>query len=200
VVHLGLDEASGTTAFDSSGSGNVGVLSGGASWTEGKVGGALSLDGIDGAVAIPNVNGLAPGNTPHTIAAWVKVTRLPSNRAWILLLGNEGTGAHHWLINNSGVTQLGSWSGGGVKPTLPLGQWKHIAVTFDGATLTGYVDGVPVGSGAATFDLKGMPLTLGMQHIGENNFNGMVDDVQIYNRSLSAEEIAALSGRGVDIQ
>jgi hypothetical protein len=197
VGHWTMDEGSGTTASDFSGLGNNGLVSGGATWTLGIVGGALSLDGINGTVTVPNMRGLGAGNTAHTVAAWVKVISLPSNRAWILLLGNEGTGSHHWLINSLGVTQLGVWNGGQVNPTLPLGEWKHIAVTFDGATLAGYVDGMLAGSGAAIFDLEGMPLTIGGPHIGENNFNGMVDDVRIYDRALTAAEIAALATEGI---
>ena len=197
VAWYTLDDGSGTIVSDSSGLGNNGVVNGGAAWTTGKVGGALIFDGIDGSVTVPHVNGLLAGNTAHTVTAWVNVTSLPSNRAWILLLGNEGTGAHHWLINSSEVAQLGVWNGGQVFPTLPVGQWKHIAVTFDGARLAWYVDGVLVGSSAATFDLEGMPLTLGEQHLGENNFNGMVDDVRIYNRALAAAEIATLAAEGI---
>jgi hypothetical protein len=66
-------------------------------------------------------------------------------------------------------------------------------VTFDGATLTGYVDGVPVGSKAATFNLQGIPLTIGQQHLGENYFNGIADDVRIYSRALASVEIAILA-------
>ena len=190
-----MDEGSGATASDSSGMGNNGAVTWGAAWTAGKVGGGLSFDGYSGAMTVPNVGGLAPGNTPHTIAAWVNVTSLPmpGNRAWILLLGSEGTGAHHWLLNSSGATQLGAWNGAGVFPTLPVGQWKHLALTFDGTTLAGYVDGVLVGSGAATFNLQGMPLTLAHPHLWENDFNGLVDDVRIYSRALDATEIATLA-------
>ena len=199
VLNWSLNDGSGTIASDSSGLGNNGTVSGGATWVTGKVGGALSFDGVSGAVTLPAVAGLAPGNTPHTVAAWVKVNVLPSNRAWILLLGNEGTGAHHWLINSTGGTQLGAWSGSQVSPTLPVGQWKHIALTFDGTTLTGYVDGVSIGSQAATFNLAGTPLTLAQAHMGEEYFNGVVDDVHVYSRALSAAEVAALAGTSTNI-
>ena len=198
VGYWSMDEGDGATASDSSGLGNTGGVYGGATWTTGKVGGALSFDGSSGTMNVPNVTGLPAGNTPHTIAAWVKVTSLPSNRAWILLLGNEGTGSHHWLLTHSGWTQLGVWNGAQAHPTLPVGEWKHLAVTFDGTTLTGYMDGVTVGSSAAQFDLEGMPLTLGQGHIWENYFSGLIDDVRIYSRALDATEIAALANAAPD--
>jgi hypothetical protein len=135
-----LDENSGTTAHDSL-LNNDGTIYG-ATWTTGKIGSALSYDGVDDYVSVASVSGLS-GNTPHSIEAWVKVNSLPSNRAWILLLGNEGVGSHHWLINSQGGTQFGVWGGGQTQPTLPVGQWTHIAITFDGTTLKSYVNGEP---------------------------------------------------------
>jgi RHS repeat-associated protein len=199
LLNWSLNDGSGTIASDSSGLGNNGTVSGGATWVTGKVGGALSFDGASGAVTLASVSGIATGNTPHTVAAWVKVNALPSNRAWILLLGNEGTGAHHWLINSAGGTALGVWSGSQVSPSLPVGQWKHIALTFDGTTLTGYVNGVSIGSQAATFNLAGTPLTLAQAHVGENYFNGVVDELNVYNRALSAAEVATLAGASTNI-
>jgi ferric-dicitrate binding protein FerR (iron transport regulator) len=138
VGYWKFDEGAGATAEDSSGRGHAGILSGGAKWVAGKVGGAVGLDGVDGTMLRGNVSGLAKGNAPHTVAAWIKVNALPSYRAWILQLGDEGSGSHHWLINSEGGTQFGVWGGwpavGQLQPDLPLGQWKHVAVTFDGTT------------------------------------------------------------------
>ena len=82
--------------------------------------GALSFDGVNDGLNLANLAGLSAGNTPHTIAAWVRIDSMPQTRAWLLLLGNEGTGAHHWLLNANGVSQLGSWSGNqaGSKPDI----------------------------------------------------------------------------------
>lgn len=184
-----LDEASGATAADSSGNTNTGTVIGGATWTPGRVDGGLSCDGVDDGVTVSAVAGFAAGNTPHTISTWIKVNALPSNRAWIALLGNEANGSHHWLINNAGTTQFGVWGGGQLQPVLPVGQWKHVVMTFDGTTLRGYVDGVTNGSVAATFNFAGVPFTVARQHNSENYFNGTVDDVRIYKRALSAAEV-----------
>ena len=195
VGYWKFDEGSGTTASDSSGYGNTGTLSTGASapgWTTGKVGGALSFDGVDDYVSVASISGLSTGNTVHTIEGWIKVSALPSNRAWILLLGNEGTGAHHWLINSTGGTQFGVWSGGQTHPTLSVGTWTHIAITHDGTTLRSYVNGEFSQSASATFNLQGIPLTLAQQHVSENYFDGLIDEVRIYNRTLSAQEISQL--------
>lgn len=193
--HLNGGDSDYHYAFDSSPYGNTATIYG-ASWTYGvRTSGvhslALSFDGIDDYVSVSSVTGLSAANSPHSILAWVKVNSLPPNRAWILQLGNEGLGSHHWLINNQGGTQFGAWGGGQTQPALPVGQWTHIAITFDGSTLRSYVDGVASQSVAATFNIAGTPLTLAQAHIGENYFNGVIDEVYIYDRALSADEIAA---------
>ena len=194
VVRWKLDETSGTTVADASGSGNTGTITGGATWVTGKVGGALSFDGVNGSVTCGSVGpGLGGGgNTKHTVAAWVKVNALPANRAWIMVLGNAGPGSHHWTIDRTGKTQFGAWGGNAVQPVLPVGQWRHVAITFDGTNLKSYVNGALVQSAAAKFNmfnLKGLPLTLAKAQIGENAFNGVLDDVRVYNRELTAVEV-----------
>ena len=193
VLNWSLDDGSGSIAADSSGQGNTGNVSG-ATWIPGRVGGALSFNGSNAALTRANVQGLTTGNTPHTIAAWVKVNALPSGRAWIALLGPEGAGSHHWLLNNSGVTQLGAWNGGQVSPTLPVGVWKHLAITFDGGQLKAYIDGSLIGTQAASFNLTGTSLTVAQSHVGEQYFNGEVDEFRIYNNALTAAEVSTLAG------
>jgi RHS repeat-associated protein len=193
VGYWAFNDGAGSTALDSSGAGNSASLVNSPTWVSGKVGGAINFDGISQFASVARVVGLGSGNTPHTVAAWVKVNALPSNRAWILLLGNAGTGAHHWLLRSDGITQLGSWSGNQVNPSLPVGQWTHIAMTFDGSTLTGYINGTAIGSTAASFNLAGSPLTLAQTAVSENNFNGQIDDLHVYNRALTAAEVSSLA-------
>lgn len=194
ILHWKLDDGKGTSATDVAGKNN-GNVAGEVAWVaEGKVGGALSLpDDKSCSVTVDSVSGLEAGNTKHTIAMWVKVSKLPANRAWVLLLGSEGAGSHHWLLNSAGETQFGVWEGGQVAPKLEVGKWVHVATTFDGTKLTGYVDGQKVGDVEATFNLQGVPLTVAKDHNGENCFDGTIDDVRIYASALSADEIAALA-------
>ena len=66
-----FDEGSGTVAYDSSGNGHDGNLTNGPSWTTGKIGGALSFDGVDDYVEIKNYYGIS-ANDPRTASAWLK--------------------------------------------------------------------------------------------------------------------------------
>jgi hypothetical protein len=77
---------------------------------------------------------------------------------------------------------------------LPNGAWTHVATTYDGATQRFYVNGVQVASRAQT---GAMPAGAGALRIGGNSawasefFQGLIDDVRIYNRALPASEIQA---------
>lgn len=194
VLWWKLKDAKGATAADASAKKNDGTLTGDVAWVDGRAKGALSFpEGKNSYATVGTVNGLAAGNSAHTIAAWVKVAKLPENRAWILLLGSEGADSHHWLINAAGETQFGVWGGNQVKPKLEVDKWKHVAVTFDGTTLTGYLDGEKFESTDATFNLQGVSLTVAQVHNDENSFEGQFDDLRIYPRALSAKEIADLA-------
>ena len=197
ILNWKFEEGKGATVADASGKDNNATLSNEPTWGEGKVKGAIVFDsGKSSYAAVANVNGFTAGNSAHTIAAWVKVAKLPETRAWILLFGNEGDGSQHWLINSTGETQFGAWGGNQVKPKLEVGAWKHVAVTFDGTTLIGYLDGQQVEKTEATFNVQGCPLTVAQTHNGENGFDGQFDELRIYARALSDKEVADLAKAG----
>ncbi|MDQ3812985.1 MAG: LamG domain-containing protein, partial [Armatimonadota bacterium] len=184
---------------------NSANLHGGAALADGKVGQAFHFDGQDDFAQVARISGLTPGNPPHTVETWIKVAALPKGRAWLLLLGKGGVGslAEHWILTPTGALHIGAWNGGSVSvASIAPGVWRHVASVFDGRTLQVYVDGVPVGSTAATFNLQGISLAIAKRQVGlqdEEDFNGAVDELSIYNRALTADEIQAIyraSGAG----
>ena len=83
----------------------------------------------------------------------------------------------------------------GTPMRLPLNTWKYLAGTFDGSTFRFYVDGALVGTGNGTLDTPNSePLKIG--HSGNCSLSslwqGFIDEVRIYNRALSDEEIEAI--------
>ena len=76
---------------------------------------------------------------------------------------------------------------------LPMNTWTHLALTYDGATLRLYVNGVQVSSLAQTGSLPTStnPLQIGGDSIYGQYFQGTIDEIRIYNRALSASEIQA---------
>jgi hypothetical protein len=96
IGHWTFDESSGATATDSSGFGNGGILVNGPIRTSGKIGQALSLDGVDDSVDLAGSFTSRLSSTAGTIAMWVKLNAVPNtvndNR---YLFASQGAGAHN---------------------------------------------------------------------------------------------------------
>lgn len=112
------------------------------------------------------------------------------------------------FIKNNGKTAVYARANGSAQPfydgtgpaTLSLGRWYHLTSTVENpsgssCTVKGYVDGVLDGSGTASMNVGtvGMTFVVGQDIVfGGRNVNGLVDDVRVYNRVLSQQEIAAI--------
>jgi hydrogenase maturation factor HypE len=72
-----------------------------------------------------------------------------------------------------------------------LNAWTHLAATYDGANLRIFVNGVQVGALAQTGNMlvSARTLRIGGNSVWGEYFNGVIDDVRVYNRALSAAEI-----------
>jgi hypothetical protein len=195
-----LDEGQGNTAYDSAG-GNDGTLVNGPVWTTGQINGALSFDGINDYVdcgyAFPSV----AGSTTKTIMAWAKsdktdysgyassgsvlhLYKSPENCCFsIMARGNPAT----WQF----IYNYGFWLDSGV--SVSTGQWAHLILVQNGADVSCYVNGVlenSVSGVAAPVISNPDNAEIGSYRSGYNNFfDGTIDDVRIYDRALSAEEI-----------
>jgi hypothetical protein len=208
VASYKFDETNGTTAADSSGSGNNATVSGG-TWAAGKSGNALSLNGTSAYASLPAGIVSSVGN--FTIATWVKVNSLSDwarifdfgtgTNSYMFLAPQTGGGGLRFAITNAGN---GAEQQINASSALAAGVWKHVAVTLSGTTGILYVDGVEV---ARNSNMTLTPASLGsttQNYIGKSQFsdpylNGLVDDFRIYSRALSAAEIAALAGAPANI-
>jgi hypothetical protein len=189
---------SGTTWFDVSGNGRNLTLFNGTSYNSA---GYFDFDGIDD-YAQTSINGLGTGaSIPHSLEMWVNFNTMTSPRWWLAVIGQFNTGAHHWI--GTTTTQFGAWSAVCQRtPTLsPATNWMQIVGTFDGTTLTYYVNSVNTGGSCAAsgFNFTNTDFTIGLRIGAEAYFNGKVAVSSIYNRALSATEITqnfnALRGR-----
>jgi hypothetical protein len=137
-----------------------------------------------------------------TIAAWINPSWTGNNR---ILQKSSGEGDNQYrLIKEGGnfiVVHLPGLSNDRIdSPGVPpIGEWTHLATTYDGSSIKLYFDGVVVFEQAATGDLavSDGPLFIGNKHEtapAGDEFNGMMDDIRIYNRALSLSEIKALGG------
>ena len=193
VLGYGFEETAGTTATDVSPFKNNGTINGPTSSTTGKFGRALSFDGTNDRIDVPDAASLDL-STGMTLEAWVKPT---TNAGWrTAILKERGSDLLYALYASNGskprtenYTGVENTAAG--SSALPLNAWSHITATYDGANLRFYVNGVLVTTKAST---GAMPNTANALHIGGNAvwgeyFSGLIDEVRIYNRALSASEI-----------
>jgi hypothetical protein len=196
VAAYSFNEGSGTTVTDASGNNNTGTISGATWTTAGKFGGALVFNGTSAKVTIPNTS-LLQLTTAMTLEAWVKPSTVTAAWRDVIYKGNDNYFLEATSTNNSwpagGGTFNGSYADMFGTAALAVNTWTHLAVTYDGATLRLYVNGVQVSSRAQTGNLvtSSNPLQIGGDSIYGSYFQGTIDEVRIYNQALSPSEIQA---------
>ena len=207
VSHWELDEGVGEATTDSAAS-RTGTLENGATWTSGRSGSAVSMDGVDDFIALP---ALEVTGSAITLAAWVRNSSFPSDvrqrfiskandsseQGWYWMLGqiNDGENRLRFRLRaNRQTTTLIASTG-----NLPVETWYHVAATYDGSAMRLYLNGAEVGSIAKSGSLsrgRDVPVHIGRSPEGSNYLRGAIDDVRIYSSALSATEISALVGGG----
>jgi hypothetical protein len=192
-----FDETEGTVAKDSSGGNHNGTLAGSAKWAKGKVGGAIDLDGKTGYVKIADKSAFDIGGQ-ITVACWVNFRSIPNDYAAIVTKGDTAWRLSMLSREPKFHTSVTDWNRVVLdgQNTVSSNEWHCVATVYNGKELCLYVDGKvdsckpwSGGIGQNGFDVL----------VGENAeqmgrfFDGLIDDVRIYNYALSANEIANLA-------
>ena len=207
-----LDETSGTMAEDvTAGGSNSGTHIGGPTPLLGKVDGALGFDGVDDRVHIPDPLSTLQQQT-FTIEAWVKTSTAELQCIVCKPFGNNNQNSFALFITPGLI--LGSYIGtseapgdgalasGG--PALTLGQFHHVAMTWDGRVLLLYLDGLLAFSDARaagrTIVYDDSPVHLATDADPTDDFvaflGGVIDEVRFFDSALSADKIKAISDAG----
>jgi hypothetical protein len=197
VAQWQFDEGTGKTAADASGHGNTASIRGG-SWAEGHVGQALLMPGgNDGIVTVPLSDSLRTTADQITVMAWTYRTAqhnvaVVSHGYPTLFFGFHGS-QFKWEIEhaNGRITECYA----NPKFVAGLDRWIHLAATYNGWIARLYADGVEVCSrwtwGA--LQMPDTPFTISgyLNDSGQivDEITGRIDDVRIYNRALSAQQI-----------
>jgi DNA-binding winged helix-turn-helix (wHTH) protein len=200
-----FDEPAGLNVRDVSGGGNSGRIVNGTQRIKGVRGGALEFDGVGGHVVGEGPGALPTGDSPRTIAAWLRVDGVPGQDSNIFHYGTSS--AHggpinfHLYLSTEGRLGLGNGYGhGSVEAGRPLGdsKWHHVAGVYQGRTTNQvriHVDGVELGSKTIPTTPntgKRSPWTVGLFMGGGSSLRGAIDDLRVYARALTAIEILTL--------
>jgi len=197
VGYWPMDEGTGSTAYDWSGFGNSATWLGTATGTfgnygVGKVGayaGATWWANPSNYSAVKSGN-IAGGSSAFTFSAWIN----PIGTAGYIMGDTEATGYRFYYspTGGYGLSASGYAQSTGYYPA--VNTWSYATLTYDGTTLKTYGNGMFVGS--STVSLITLPSSNiyigGVFNSGYGGFNGLIDDVRVYNRALSAAEIQTL--------
>jgi len=200
-----FDEGSGTAAKDASGFGNSGTLNGDPQWVDGVYGKALEFDGND-YVEVPDSASLDITDE-ITIEAWVKPAG-QSTWGGIVVKGPHSNLARYQIFYTDtkkirfGVTDGTTFADVYSDSALTDNQWYHIVGVYNKIEVALYINGVKqTDTHPFTQDListSGYNLNIGQGSSGANEFfNGTIDEVRIWRRALSAEEIQARAKYGL---
>jgi hypothetical protein len=211
VAYWSFDEGEGPTAADSSGNDNT-LTREGATWSAGgKVNGALAFDGTTSHADAPSSSSINGITTALTVTAWVYmtdtivgqyyggiVTRRSGRDAadlWTLIYVVT-TNEYRFVVSppSGGNTAAVAW-----RPE-DFHNWVHWSGVYDGSRVTLYRAGMSVASAPVSGQLSEeiSSVVIGASDNGSGGFgeyfHGMIDEVRIYRRALSPEEVGALSG------
>lgn len=200
LAYWSFNEKSGTVAPDASHNNHDGSLigfnfSGASNWTtDAKIGGALEFDGVDDYVDIGDERELK-GMAKLSVELWVNAQNLTTTQAPL----EKGAAYEFRKIYSSGVARMrfAITTTGGSCPTIDsppvtVPGWHHYVLTYNGAQYKAYFNGqqaLPTRTCSGTIANFTLPLWIGRRAGTSVYFDGIIDEVRIYNRALTPEEI-----------
>ena len=203
-----FDGDEGDAIIDASGNANNGVLAGNAPHVGGAFGEALEYDAATTYFEVPFSESLRLLNeTSFTLAAWFVANEIPdTNRVVLQQLDANGTGRTWLYVTSDTGGEIASYLGAGRTSSgifVVPGEWYHVAVVVtesgDTDSVQLYVNGSPEGDPLAA----GMENCEGAFHIGahknpaSNVWDGLLDEVVLFNKALSQAEIESLMANGI---
>ncbi|MDP3940909.1 MAG: DUF2341 domain-containing protein [bacterium] len=197
VGYWKMDESA-SPAIDSSGNGNSGTWTGGATASSAaKFASGITLDGNGDYVAVANSSVYKLASN-FTLSAWIKTGTSVAATGTIFSTNTTKNFGYDMEVLNTGIVEFDIGPGTQISTNgstnLHDNTWHHVVGTYDGSVMVLYIDGNQVSrrnvTGSVTYNATA--LHIGTSGAINNYFNGVIDEVRIYNRGLSADEVANL--------
>jgi len=198
-----FDETEGTIAYDSSGNGNDGSLTNGPTWAAGKIGGALSFDGINDYVEVSS----RKWNIENLLSISLWYFNLSSGSSTAFSLGRTLYNDEILFFMDSTTFRFYTHKSGGnwaqLNGVSSNSSWSHFVGVLDGGfaenQMKVFLQGTELvknytvdGSPALLSDAQDRMLKIGLRVNNSAHYKGLIDDVRIYDRALSAAEVLDL--------
>ncbi|MCF6148045.1 MAG: S8 family serine peptidase [Candidatus Kuenenia sp.] len=189
--YYNFEEGAGTIAGDSSGNGNDGTINGVAIWTSGvnEIGGGLQFDGVDDYVDIGDID----LTDAFSIAAWIKISSMGK-----LMIVGKTFQTYQFFVSPEGnlMFQRNSATPINYPAALVPDTWYHVAITFDTTNgMSLYLNGnmVSTNGDVSITNENNAATKIGATGFTPMHFfSGVIDEVRIYNRALSSQEMQNL--------
>ncbi|SMD46300.1 Por secretion system C-terminal sorting domain-containing protein [Aquiflexum balticum DSM 16537] len=201
VGHWKMEEGSGNILIDHTGNENDAIIqnTSGINWSQGVIGLAVNLTGQSGRFGIATHNPSLQINEALSIVSWVKPTSVGRNT---IISKADGNGFELWLDQNGQIEfRLNRGNNGAAYRLLSnynyigdVGEWIHVAATFDGTTSRIFINGIEdISATYAPFTIGTASGDLTIGALGTiQRFNGAIDDLRLYGRALDGSEISGL--------
>ncbi|MDD5627056.1 MAG: LamG domain-containing protein [Patescibacteria group bacterium] len=228
IAHWKMDEKKDNTCSggvndvcNTSGNGNDGANTGGPVWKSAASchsGSCLSFDGTDDYVNVADSDNLSfttgyPTDTSATVCAWIKANSFSANSTIVSKVGSSyewelynvaGSGVGFWMLSSGGAPYIGRYA-----PFPSTNVWHYICGVYDGSKVVSgikvYIDGIRSDTSNDTSGTyagcsnTNVPVNIGRRNVPDSYFNGLIDDVRIYNYVRTPAQIAWDYNRGAPV-
>ena len=201
VAYYAFDEGTGTRVNDSTVSTNTGAATGAPSWVAGKIGGGLQFDGSTQSIKVAHSSAL--NMETMSLGVWIKTSQVPGASDVTIVEKWGGSGAYPYSLRllSTGKAQFAAFDGTSYiyvtsGTTVNDGAWHHlVGVRQVGGQMVLYKDGILSGQ-IADFATAGVTtntggIAIGARNDGTHGFAGSVDELKLYSRTLTANEVKA---------
>jgi hypothetical protein len=205
VLYFPFNEGTGNIIQDGSGNDNNGMIIKGTKWVDGKYGKGLYFNG-SGSVEVPHSKTLEIRDE-ISIMLWILPELSGSDWQGLVTKGDDGKESFELLLNNYGFFHTGwrfakgrIFPDRGVAGTIVKGEWQHLALTYKPGEWLLYVNGVLIDRRTDNDQLtvNNNPLVLGDEKGSNRFFSGTMDEVAIFNRAISQNEVKLMMNTSIN--